>query len=339
MSGVTNSTSYPTASPLDSELGGIQDAVVTKLDPSDSNLVYSTYLGGSGDEVATSVTIDASGNAYVSGSTSSDDFPTMNPLQRAFGGGSQDAFVAKLNAAGSALVYSTYLGGTDDDFSNAIAVDLSGNASTVGFTFSTNLPISNPVQADFGGGASDAFLSVLNTAGSEFVFSTYLGGTDFESVGGLVVDNSGNAYLIGQTLSTDFPTSTPIQATNSGSVETFVVKIDLGDLTSVQENHAGMPAVFNLEQNYPNPFNPSTTIRFALPEAGSVTLQVYTLTGQLVRQLANGKYANGRHEVVWDGRDHRGVAMASGIYFYRLEVHKQNGDAPFTETHKMVLVK
>ncbi|MCI0553751.1 MAG: T9SS type A sorting domain-containing protein [Anaerolineae bacterium] len=96
---------------------------------------------------------------------------------------------------------------------------------------------------------------------------------------------------------------------------------------------------YGLEQNYPNPFNPSTMISFALPENGKVTLRVFTLTGQLVRQVASGDYASGRHEVIWDGKDDRGAAVASGVYFCQIVVQKENGGAAFTETRRMTLVK
>ena len=94
-----------------------------------------------------------------------------------------------------------------------------------------------------------------------------------------------------------------------------------------------------LEQNYPNPFNPSTAISFALPEAGKVTLRIYSLTGQLVRQVASGNYANGTHHVVWDAKDEAGSHVASGIYFYKLVVQPESGGVPFVQTRKMTLLK
>ena len=122
--------------------------------------------------------MDSAGNAYVTGSTTSTNFPTASPLQAVFGGGMLlgDAFVAKLNPAGSALVYSTYLGGSGDDFGQGIAVDSSGNAYVTGSTYSTDFPTANPLQAVFGGGI-DAFVAKLNPTGSALVYSTYLGGS------------------------------------------------------------------------------------------------------------------------------------------------------------------
>jgi hypothetical protein len=138
-------------------------------------LIYSTYLGGSGDDGAYSIAVDSSGNAYVTGRTASTNFPTMNPLQPTYGGGTYDTFVAELNPTGSALVYSTYLGGSGDDGAYSIAVDSSGNAYVTGRTASTNFPTMNPLQPIFGG-IYDAFVAELNPTGSALVYSTYLGG-------------------------------------------------------------------------------------------------------------------------------------------------------------------
>jgi flagellar hook assembly protein FlgD len=100
-----------------------------------------------------------------------------------------------------------------------------------------------------------------------------------------------------------------------------------------------LPESFELKQNYPNPFNPSTTISFALPEAGRVTLRIYSLTGQLVRELVQGEMASGRHSVSWNGHNDLGAQVASGLYFYRLEVRPRNEKAAFTQTRRMMLVK
>ena len=149
------------------------DAFVAKLNPSGSALVYSTYLGGSGHDDGYGIAVDSSGNAYVAGYTASTNFPTMNPTAASYGGGTYDAFVAELNPTGSALVYSTYLGGSEDDYGYGIAVDSSGNAYVTGSTGSTNFPTMNPLQPTYGGGG-DAFVSELNPSGSALVYSTYL---------------------------------------------------------------------------------------------------------------------------------------------------------------------
>src|SRR5262249_9402139 len=138
--GSTASTNFPTAgSPFQgSNHGGfLGDAFVAKLNAAGAP-VYSTYLGGSGTEEGKSIAVDGVGNAYVTGDTTSTDSPTASPLQPTYGGGVEDAFIAKLNATGSALVYSTYLGGSGQDSGNGIAVDPSGSAHVLGTTSSSN---------------------------------------------------------------------------------------------------------------------------------------------------------------------------------------------------------
>ncbi len=215
VTGFTTSTDFPTKNPLQTAKALGKDVFVTKINAAGSALVYSTYLGGSGDDFGYGIAVDSSGNAYVTGYTTSTDFPTMNPLQPASGGG-QDAFVSKINAAGSALVYSTYLGGSGDEWGNGIAVDAAGNAYVTGFTRGTDFPTMNPLQPASGGGV-DAFVSKINPSGSEFVYSTYLGGSNNDEGQGIAVDSGGNAYVTGLTDSTDFPAVNPLQGTSTGS--------------------------------------------------------------------------------------------------------------------------
>jgi hypothetical protein len=195
-------------------------------------LIYSTYLGGKNNDVGLGITVDSAGNAYITGYTESTDFPTMNPSQSANGGG-WDAFVTKINAAGSALVYSTYLGGTNADKGCGIVVDSAGNAYVTGFTWSTNFPTKNPLQPTFGGGNYDAFVAKINSSGSALVYSTYLGGSGYDSGQGIAVDSAGNVYVTGGSTSTDFPTTPAAFQTvcNGGSGcnnygDTFVSKIN-----------------------------------------------------------------------------------------------------------------
>jgi hypothetical protein len=174
VTGVTASTDFPTVNPLQATNG--RCAFVSKLNPAGSALIYSTYLNGFGDGIA----VDSLGNAYITGWTGA-GFPTVNPLQPTFGGGTYDGFVAKLNAAGSALIYSTYLGGSGYDRSLGIAVDSAGDVYVTGYTDSTDFPTMNPLQPTNAGGdqacACDAFVAKLNAAGLALVYSTYLGGS------------------------------------------------------------------------------------------------------------------------------------------------------------------
>lgn len=186
-------------------------AFVAKLD-SDGAPIYITDLGGNDYDSGSGIAFDASGNAYVTGATASSDFSTVNPVQAVLGG-LYDAFVAKLDATG-AIVYSTYLGGSNDDSGSGIAVDGSGTVYVTGDTASSDFPTANPLQASFGGG-DDAFLSKFDAAGS-LIYSTYLGGSDDDYGTGIAVDGSGNAFLVGSTASSDFPTANAFQATKDG---------------------------------------------------------------------------------------------------------------------------
>jgi hypothetical protein len=231
--GSTGSANFPGAStsPIQALYGGdINDGFVVKFNAAGSALLYSTYLGGSGREGVHGIAIDTGRNAYVAGATDSPNFPTAAAMQGLKNGSGTDAFVSKLNAAGSALVYSTYLGGTGaGDIAYAVAVDNSGNAYLSGFTNSSNFPTVAPVQP-VNVGLADAFLSMLNAAGSALVYSSYLGGGNGHEHGyGIAVDGSGNAYVTGKTNSTNFPTANPFQSMFGGSGDdAFVTKVGIG---------------------------------------------------------------------------------------------------------------
>jgi hypothetical protein len=239
VTGRASSTNFPTMNPLQPAYGGGSgDAFVTEINAGGSALIYSTYLGGSADDVGSGIAVDSSGNAYVTGFTSSTNFPTMNPLQPA-NGGNYDAFVTEINPGGSALVYSTYLGGSSYDFGSAIAVDSAGDAYVTGYTYSTNFPTMNPLQPQNGGGTVDAFVTKINAGGSALVYSTYLGGSGEDQGSGVAVDSSGNAYVTGNTDSNNFPTMNPLQKANGGDTDAFVAKIQPSGSALVYSTYLG----------------------------------------------------------------------------------------------------
>jgi hypothetical protein len=204
-----------------------RSAFVTKFDRDGDALIYSTYLGGSGDTVARAIAVDSWGRVYVSGETQATDFPTRQPLQKFFGGGLSDAFVAKLDRDGDRLLYSTYLGGNGDESAESIAIDRSGHAYVTGPTNSTNFPIRHAFQTNFAGGFSDAFISKLDRDGDQLVYSTYLGGGGEDDAFGITVDNDGHVYVTGETGSSDFPTKDAFQRTfGGGDFDAFVAKFD-----------------------------------------------------------------------------------------------------------------
>src|SRR5262249_46657226 len=181
------------------------DAFLAKMNPTGSALFYSTYLGGSKDDSGSAVAFDPAGNAYVTGSTNSTDFPTANAFQATLnttGFSPQDAFVTKVNTTGSAILFSTYLGGSGSDTGKGIAVDATGNATVVGTTSSKDFPLVKPLQCYNNG---DAFVTRFTGAGSALNYSTYLGGSNSESGNAVALDGNGNAYLTGYTYSSDFP--------------------------------------------------------------------------------------------------------------------------------------
>jgi pimeloyl-ACP methyl ester carboxylesterase len=292
ITGRTQSLNFPIKNALQPTYGGaFADAFVTKLNPTGSQLVYSTYLGGgsagcacNAEEAASGIAVDTQGNAYVVGHTQSADFPVRNPFQfrlstrddgfisklnsegsqlvystyfpaiisavavngagelyltgTAYGnlpvqnpaqptiGGDADAFISKLNTSGGQLLYSTYLGGTSLDYGTAIAIDAQGSGYVTGVTYSTDFPTRNAVQAK-NRGFRNGFVTKLNDAGDQFLYSTYLGGSSYESTHGIAVDSLGSAYITGETTSTDFPVLNALQPSHAGGyTDAFVVKLN-----------------------------------------------------------------------------------------------------------------
>jgi hypothetical protein len=216
---------FPLLNPLQPSFGGSSDAFVASLNPTGSDLNYSTYLGGSADDFAYSMAVDGTGNAYVTGRTYSANFPTVNAYQDTFGGVA-DAFVAKVSANGTSLLYSTYLGGSALDGGVGIATDSSGDAYVTGWTYSSNFPTVGTMQGRGLTGSEDVFITKVDPSGSGLVYSTSLGGTSDDAGYSIAVDSSGNAYVTGNTSSTDFPTASPLQDTNAGGEDVFVTKVN-----------------------------------------------------------------------------------------------------------------
>jgi YVTN family beta-propeller protein len=232
VAGYTNGTNFPTtASAFQLQNRGGYDAFVTKLNPTGNGLLYSTYLGGSQDDSGKAIALDAAGDAYITGLTNSPDFYAgLSPIQSQ--NHSLDAFVAELSPTGSALYYSTYLGGSGYDEGDGIAVDSQGNAYVTGRTNSTDFPgmSASSIQAA-NAGLYEAFLTKINASGTAIVYSTYLGGSNYDYGYGVAVDSGGDAYVTGFTSSTAFTgvTSSSLQPTNgapTGSGTVYVAKVN-----------------------------------------------------------------------------------------------------------------
>ena len=211
VAGYTDSTDFPTTNALDTTKASGRDAFVVKVDSTGTNLVYATYLGGNQDDFVNALAVDAAGNVYLTGQTSSSNFPTTaNAFQSSLQGGT-NAFVVELDSTGTNVVYATYLGGDTDDAAFGIAVDAAGNAFVTGQTLSGDFPkTSNAFQRTLKG-LTDAFVTELAPGGSNLVYSTYLGGGSNDAGQAIALDASGNAYVTGVTLSDDFPTRHPFQ--------------------------------------------------------------------------------------------------------------------------------
>ena len=248
VTGATQNSAFPTTTGVfqktcSSCAASLDDAFVTVYNAAGSAYVYSTFLGGSNADQGFGIALDSSKNAYITGATSSTDFPKQSAVQGTLGGGF-DAFVAELNSTGSALVYSTYLGGAGNDYGIGIAVDSSGKAYVTGGTASTDFPVQGATQVANGGG-DDAFVSEFSAGGSSLAFSTYLGGSGSEDItgggtlGGIAVDTAGaNFYVTGITSSTNFPVTSGVrQGTfGGGTADAFIAKY----------SSAGAPASFSV---------------------------------------------------------------------------------------------
>lgn len=252
LTGGTNSQDFPvTPGAFQSKFGGtggrslppfstpVGDGFVTKLNPTGSALVYSSYLGGTSIDQAYGIAVDSSGVASVAGTTGSRDFPVTQGVVQTSGHGSSDIFVARINSAGTGLLYSTYLGGSDEDYAFALALDSAGSAYVTGVTGSDDFPVTlGAFQSRRKGGAS-AYVAKLNSTGTALVYSTYLGGENSTYAFGLTIDGAGSAYVTGSTTAGDFPiTAGAFQfRSKAGS--------DGGDVFVTQFNPSGSSLVYS----------------------------------------------------------------------------------------------
>ena len=246
VTGCTNSADFPTVNPIQGIHGATTncDVFVSKLNTAGDALIYSTFLGGSGADSANAIAVDDQGSVYIVGDAGK-DFPG-NPFTN-----SGHVFVAKINPAGSAIVFSMFLGGNSYEYATDVAVDSAHNIYVVGNTFSTNFPVLNAAQSTKGGGSSnnhDAFVTKINADGSALVYSTYLGGSQTDEASGIALDDLGNAYITGVTQSNlDFPTENAYQPTYGGERgDAFVTKLNAAGNAFVYSTYLGG----NSDENY-----------------------------------------------------------------------------------------
>jgi hypothetical protein len=232
VAGGTYSVNFPVLHPLQSTNAGGEDAFLVKIAASGGGLIYGTYIGGDhGDsaapETATGVAVDRSGSAYVTGVTSSPNFPTSSGVQTIYGGGATDAFICRVNTGGTKLLYSTYVGGSSTDYATAITLNGAGTTYITGYTVSPDFPIVSATQTTRGGDY-DAFVTGILPNGAALTFSTYLGGSAADAANGIAVDVLGRMYVVGQTLSGDLPLRGALQTYRSGIMDSFVTAFDIG---------------------------------------------------------------------------------------------------------------
>lgn len=232
VAGNASSTDFPTTSgAFQTASHGFQDAFVTKFNASGNALAYSTYLGGSATDTANGIAIDGSGNAYVAGITASANFPTTSgAFQTSFGGGAQTGFLTKVNPTGTALAYSTFLGGTSADNMSGVDVDGAGDAYVTGYAISSDFPTTSGALKTTLIGGSDVYVAKFNPAGSALIYSTLIGGpSSSESVwaNAIAVDSAGNSYVTGVVQSNDYPvTPGAIQTSQGGANDTFMTELN-----------------------------------------------------------------------------------------------------------------
>lgn len=228
VAGITNSYDYPvTPGAWDTAHDGVTNAMITKLNPAGSALVYSTYLGGNGYETLQGMAVDAAGQVLVTGDTNSSDFPVTPGAWDTTALSGYDAYVTKLNAGGTGLVFSTFLGGSEYDSGYALSIDAGGQVTVAGVTYSDNFPVTPGAYSTSKRGDTDTFAARFNSTGTALLFSTYLGGTGYDRVWDLALDQTGNVYLVGETESADFPvTPGAIDTSFGGGSDVFVTRLN-----------------------------------------------------------------------------------------------------------------
>jgi hypothetical protein len=315
VTGLTDSSDFPTTlGASDTTYNGGGDAFVSKLNSTGSTLAYSTYLGGSSSDEGFGIALDGTGAAYVTGLTASSDFPTTLGAFDTSHNGALDAFVTKLNSTGSALLYSTYLGGsssdlggTELDYGSGIAVDGTGAAYVTGQTRASDFPTTLGAFDTTYNGGQDAFVSKLNSTGSALLYSTYLGGSRGDSGSGIAVDAAGAAYVTGLTGSANFPTTLGAFDTSyNGNGDAFVTKLDM----------IGAPAAVTLSPaTATNTVGTSHTVTATVRDAGdnlvSNVVVRFTVTGSVTTTGSCTTDSNGQCGFTYSGPSLPGADLIS----------------------------
>jgi len=337
LTGMTRSTNFPIYDPgggayYQTSILGYRTVFMLKFSNTGVR-GWATYYGGSTNDYGRSIATDGSGKIFVTGNTSSTNFPTFDPGGGAYfqgsNAGSDDAFILKFSNTG-ARERATYYGGTTGDIGRSITTDDSGNVFVTGNTLSSNFPTFNPgsgayYQAALTGGHEAFILGFSNTGARQW--ATYYGGSSTDYGMSIITDASDNIFLTGFTLSSSFPTYNPggsayFQGTNAGSYDAYILKF-ASSSTGIEDNRhmlSANPISLNAE---PNPAKSFTVIRYSLPIAEKLSLQIFDISGKLVKNLVNEFQSSGVHNLIWNGKDEYERRVVDGVYFYMLETPTQ----------------
>jgi len=244
--GVTesNQTTFPVLGGLDATHNGDRDTFVTKVNAAGTALLYAGYIGGTADDDGKGIAVDGAGNVYVTGGTDSSQttFPVLGGPDETYNGGIFDAFIAKVNATGTALLYAGYIGGSSTDVGHDIAVDTAGNVYISGFTNSsqTTFPVLGGPDVTYNG-STDAFVAKVNATGTALLYAGYIGGADFDASHSIALDGAGNVYLAGATFSnqTTFPVRDGPDLILEGNTDAFVTKVDAAGASLLYATYIG----------------------------------------------------------------------------------------------------
>ena len=335
ITGVTESPDFPTtAGVFDGTYnGGGRDGYILRLSADGADLLYSGFLGGGNMDWGRAVVVGGGGCAYVTGTTESPNFPTTSGAYDTVHNGLQDAFATKISSAGDSLVYSTFLGGSKNDYPMGIALDPFGCACVTGATgWSQSYPSEFPVTAgaydtthNLGFQIGDAFVTRFSSSGSDLAYSTFLGGSDDDWGTGITLGDDGSAYVVGQTTSSDFPTTPGVfDSTANGNEDAFVTKLSLMTTYYVSDS-AGDDSYDGLAPTWDGTHGPKKTIQAGIDvsfDGDTVIVADGTYTGagnrdiQFLGKAITVRSENGAEDCIIDcggssTYEHRGFYFGS----------------------------
>ena len=343
-SGITTSSDFPVFNAPNSAYHGNEDGFIVKLDANGA-MIYSRLIGGSGYDAIVGIDVNNAGETYFFGSSNSSGLPCTANAFNTHILGDFDVIFGKLSSVGDSILYLSYFGGSGKDnaldnggnnyyfpgrigYLNNETVVITGNTMSAAFPVTAN-------AYDKSVGNYDGFVSVLNLATKEILYSTFLGGSAYEEPDGINIANDSTIFISGTTSSSNFPyTQSAFKKTLTGSSDAFFARFILHrSVTGVNNKNKVLPGGFNLYQNYPNPFNPATNIQYSLNQSSKVRLTVYNQLGQKIKTLVDSFQNAGEHSTVWNGTDDSNKLAGSGVYFYKIETNNT------TIQKKMILIR